>query len=123
DGEKRDDSGYVLWRSQSLKGIGFRETAWKSAGVEMGTNNREGNADRDAAGRSGRRRPRVSMDACRSRANADDRLTLASLGPVEGGDGIVEGRDVADVCPQPTIPDPLNDLTQMGRDRVRRRSQ
>src|SRR5215472_320459 len=46
--------------------------------------------------------------------NADDRLTLASLGPVEGGDGIVEGRDVADVCPQPTIPDPLDDLTQLG---------
>src|SRR5262245_44574400 len=54
------------------------------------------------------------MDACRSRTNADDRLTLAPLGAVEGGDGIVEGRDVADVCPQPTIPDPLNDLTQLG---------
>ena len=32
-----------------------------------------------------------------SRANANDRLALASLGRVEGGDGIVEGRDVADV--------------------------
>ncbi|MEV6040786.1 transposase, partial [Nonomuraea sp. NPDC052116] len=30
-----------------------------------------------------------------SRANADDRLPRASLGRVEGGDGIVEGRDVA----------------------------
>ena len=80
----------------------------------MGTNNREGNANRDAAGRSGQRRPRASMDACRSRTNADDRRSLASLGPVEGGDGIVEGRDVADVCPQPTSPGPLDDLTQLG---------
>ena len=46
--------------------------------------------------------------------NADDRLSLASLGRVEGGDGIVESRDVADVCPQPTNPDPLDDLTQLG---------
>src|SRR6516165_2285232 len=27
------------------------------------------------------------MGACRSRTNADDRLPLASLGPVEGGSG------------------------------------
>src|SRR5262244_1807487 len=46
--------------------------------------------------------------------NADDRLSLDPLGPVEGGDSIVEGRDVADVCPQPTIPDPLDELTQLG---------
>src|SRR5438876_6298500 len=46
--------------------------------------------------------------------NADDRLSLASLGRVEGGDGIVESRDVADVRPQPTIPHPLDDLTQLG---------
>src|SRR5262252_8354698 len=45
--------------------------------------------------------------------NADDRLPLASLGPVEGGDGIVEGRDVADVRPQSSVPDPLDDLTQL----------
>src|SRR5262245_51234936 len=31
-----------------------------------------------------------------SRANANDRLPRASLGRVEGGDGIVEGRDGAD---------------------------
>src|SRR5438093_9816418 len=49
-----------------------------------------------------------------SRTNADDRLSLDPLGPVEGGDGIVESRDVADVRPQPTIPDPLDDLTQLG---------
>src|SRR5438046_8091012 len=46
--------------------------------------------------------------------NADDRLALASLGRVEGGDGVVESRDVADVRPQSTIPHPLDDLTQLG---------
>src|SRR5437667_8315616 len=46
--------------------------------------------------------------------NADDRLSLASLGRVEGGDGVVESRDVADVRPQSTIPHPLDDLTQLG---------
>src|SRR6516164_8108135 len=30
---------------------------------------------------------RVHRWACRSRTNADDRLPLASFGPVEGGDG------------------------------------
>jgi hypothetical protein len=48
------------------------------------------------------------------RTNADDRLPVASLGRVEGGDGFVEGSHVADVCPQPTIPDPLDELTQLG---------
>ena len=46
--------------------------------------------------------------------NADDRLSLDPLGRVEGGDGIVEGSHVADVCPQPTNPDPLDELTQLG---------
>src|SRR6201987_4572662 len=46
--------------------------------------------------------------------NTDDRLSLDPLGRVEGGNRIVEGRDVADVCPQPTIPDPLDELTQLG---------
>src|SRR5215470_11776315 len=46
--------------------------------------------------------------------NADDRLSLDPLGPVEGGDGIVEGSHVTDVCPQPTIPGPLDELTQLG---------
>src|ERR1700756_4903738 len=45
--------------------------------------------------------------------NADDRLSLDPLGPVEGGNRIVEGRHVADVCPQPTSPDPLDELTQL----------
>src|SRR5262250_2961510 len=46
--------------------------------------------------------------------NANDRLSLDPFGRVEGGDGIVEGSHFADVCPQPTIPDPLDDLTQLG---------
>src|SRR5262249_45308731 len=66
-------------------------------------------ADLDSAGR-----PRASIFACRSRTNADDRLSLASLGPVEGGDGIVEGCDVADVRPQSSVTHPLDDLTQFG---------
>ena len=46
--------------------------------------------------------------------NANDRLSLDPLGPVEGGNRIVEGSHVADVCPQPTNPDPLDELTQLG---------
>src|SRR5215469_11996256 len=46
--------------------------------------------------------------------NADDRLSLDPPGRVEGGDGIVQGSHVADVCPQPTIPGSLDDLTQLG---------
>src|SRR5204862_3520711 len=46
--------------------------------------------------------------------NADDRLSLDPLGRVEGGTPIVEGSHVADVCPQPTIPEPLDELTQLG---------
>src|SRR5438270_3678366 len=49
-----------------------------------------------------------------SRMNADDRLSPDPLGPVEGGNGIVEGSQVADVCPQPTIPEALDELTQLG---------
>src|SRR6267154_2662635 len=49
-----------------------------------------------------------------SRTNADDRLSLDPLSRVEGGDGIVEGSHVADVCPQPTIPEPLDELIQLG---------
>ena len=46
--------------------------------------------------------------------NADDRLPLDPRGRVEGGDGIVEARDVADVCPQPSVTHPPDDLTQLG---------
>src|SRR6185312_295549 len=49
-----------------------------------------------------------------SRKNADDGLALASPGRVQGGDGIVEGRDVADVRPQSSVPHPLDDLVQLG---------
>src|SRR5260370_14647791 len=54
------------------------------------------------------------MGACRSRTNADDRLPADPLGRIESGDGIVEGRDVADVRPQSSVPHPLDDLTQLG---------
>src|SRR3569833_1324811 len=57
---------------------------------------------------------RPSMDACRSRTNADDRLPLVSLGPVKCCDGLVEGRDSADVGPQLSVPHSLDDLTQLG---------
>src|SRR6476646_493948 len=50
-----------------------------------------------------------------SRTNADDRLSLEPLGRIEGGDGIIEGRDVADVCPQPSVTHSPNDLTQLRR--------
>src|SRR5262252_6670816 len=46
--------------------------------------------------------------------NADDRLSLDPLGRVESGNRIVEGSHVADVCPQPTVADPLDELTQLG---------
>src|SRR5262252_4937469 len=49
-----------------------------------------------------------------SRMNADDRLSLDPLGRVEGGNRIVEGSHLADVCPQPTFPEPLDGLTQLG---------
>jgi hypothetical protein len=39
------------------------------------------------------------MGACRSRMDADDRLPADPLGRIEGRNGIVEGRDVADVRP------------------------
>src|SRR5947207_789352 len=46
--------------------------------------------------------------------NADDRLPVESLGRVEGGDSVVEGRDVADIGPQSSVSHPLDDLTQLG---------
>src|SRR5579862_8900949 len=48
-----------------------------------------------------------------SRPSADDRLSPDPLGPIEGGNGIVEGSHVADVRPQPTVPEPLDELTQL----------
>src|SRR6201997_2143215 len=52
--------------------------------------------------------------ACRSPTNADDRLPADPPGRVEGRDGIVEGCDVADVRPQPSVTHPPDDLTQLG---------
>src|SRR4051812_10645782 len=49
-----------------------------------------------------------------SGASADDRLPFVSLGRLEGGDGVVEGRDDADVGPQASVPHPLDDLTELG---------
>src|SRR5215469_15616263 len=46
--------------------------------------------------------------------NADNRLSLNPVGRVEGGNRIVEGSHLADVCPQSTIPEPLDELTQLG---------
>src|SRR5262245_14616345 len=58
--------------------------------------------------------PRASIGACRSRTSANNGLPADPPGRVEGGDGVVEGRDGADVRPQPPIPHPLDDLTQLG---------
>src|SRR5205823_9739040 len=46
--------------------------------------------------------------------NADDRLSLDPLGRVEGGDGVIEGRDVADVRPHSSVTCPPDNLTQLG---------
>jgi hypothetical protein len=44
----------------------------------------------------------------------DDRLPVAPPGRIERGDGIVEGRVAADVCPQSPIAHSLDDLIQLG---------
>src|SRR5947199_8664327 len=49
-----------------------------------------------------------------SRTDADDRLPSDPLGRIEGGDRLVERRDVADVGAQPTVTHPPHDLTQLG---------
>jgi hypothetical protein len=51
-------------------------------------------------------------------ADADDRLPLAPLGRVEVGDGMVEGRDVADVCPRSSVPHQLIDSADLFEDVV-----
>src|SRR5262245_35628754 len=87
-------SGYVMPTMRVAQGLDFQIKP---------------SADLDSAGR-----PRASMGAYRSRTNADDRLPADPLGRVEGGDGIVEGRDAADVRPQSSVTHPLDDLTQLG---------
>src|SRR5262249_6316537 len=49
-----------------------------------------------------------------SRANADDRLPSDPFGRVEGGDGLVEGCDGADVRPQAAVPNALDNLIRLG---------
>ena len=48
------------------------------------------------------------------RANADHRLAGMTLGRVEGGNGFVEGRNLADIGPQSSVPHPLDDLGKLG---------
>src|SRR5436309_13386299 len=55
-----------------------------------------------------------SMGSCRSRTNADDRLALDPLDRVEGRDGVIEGRDLADVRPHSPVTRPPDDLAQLG---------
>jgi hypothetical protein len=54
------------------------------------------------------------MAVWNSRTNADDRLAADPLGRVKGRNGIVEGRDVADVRLESSVPHPLDDLAQVG---------
>src|SRR5262249_360367 len=61
-----------------------------------------------------RQGPRAAAIPESLRTNDDDRLPYASLGRVEGGDGIVEGRRGSDVRPQSSVPHSLHDLTQLG---------
>src|SRR5215467_6549932 len=81
---------------------------WVVSQVALGGADRPQPADLDSAGR-----PRAPMGVCRSRTNSDDRLPADPLGRIESGDGMVEGRDVADVRPQSSGPHPLDDLTQL----------
>src|SRR5262249_38750385 len=57
---------------------------------------------------------RRSTDLWCSRTNADDRFALDPLGRVEGGYGVIESRDVADVRPHSSITCPPDNLTQLG---------
>jgi hypothetical protein len=54
------------------------------------------------------------MASLPSRTNADDRLSLDPVGWIEGGDGIVEGSHVADVCSHSSVTSPPDNLTQLG---------
>ena len=67
-------------------------------------------------GRGGARRSRGRSESCVSDfsgTNADDRLPGDPLGRIEGGDGIVEGRDLADGPRQSSVGHPLDDLAQL----------
>src|SRR4051812_16447447 len=85
------------------------EWPWVVLQVAPGRADRTQPADLDSACRR-----RASIGAFRSRTTADDCLPIASLGRIEGGASVVEGRDDADVRPQSSVPHPLDDLTQLG---------
>jgi hypothetical protein len=46
----------------------------------------------------------------RSSENADDRLSRAPLSRIERRNGVVQARDLADIRPQSSVPNALNDL-------------
>src|SRR5690349_2038670 len=56
---------------------------------------------------------RIAPRQC-SRTNANDRLPFSSLRAVEGGDGIAERRDGADIRPQPSVSHTVDDLSELG---------
>src|SRR4051812_17659680 len=58
--------------------------------------------------------PRQNRGSVSSRTDANDCFPRATLCRVEGGDGIVQGRDGADVCPKSSVSHALDDLTQLG---------
>src|SRR3546814_16850791 len=64
--------------------------------------------------RTDTRLPYTTLFRSSSRSNANDRFPRAPLGRIEGGDGVVEGRNVADVRPQPSVTHPLDDFTELG---------
>src|SRR5439155_16192044 len=97
----------------SISGTGFAIEDFQFLHVNRAIENGRRNRVRHPNSPSVIRRGRWAIPES-SRMNADDRLSLNPLGWVEGGDGIVEGSHLADVCPQPTIPAPLVDLTQLG---------
>ena len=47
-------------------------------------------------------------------ANADDHLPLDALCRIEGGNGVIEGGFAADVRLQSSVPQPLDDLAELG---------
>jgi hypothetical protein len=85
----------------------------REAALVVLTRRDPGRIDVVAAARRSHERSEPSVNES-LRTNADDRLPFDPLGRVEGGDGIIEGRDFADICPQSSVTHPLGDLTQLG---------
>src|SRR5215469_14275981 len=97
----------------SIPGAGFAIEDFQPLDVKRAIENGWRNRVRHLNSPSVMRRGRWAIPES-SRMNADDRLSLDPLGRVEGGNRNVELSHFADVCPQPTIPDPLDELTQLG---------